>query len=352
MNTTDTRHITGASLYEKRKLYIRLLKTGKFATCQDLAEAVGISLSAARRWRKAHETGGLKALRPQVRGRKYGTNHKLPQDQEQQLQKWIIDQTPDQLKLDFALWTRKAIVQLIKEHFHIKMTLQGIGKYLKRWDFTPQKPIRHAYARDEKEVQDWKETIYPGIVKRAKQEKAEISWGDKTGIRSDDAAGRSYPPCRQTPVQRVKGKPEKINMISAITNQGKVRFMFYRDTMDATRLICFMTRLIRDAKRKVYLILDNLRVHHSRYLAPWLKEHKDEIELFYLPSYSPDLNPAERMNSDLKSALSQKPDSRTKEKMEKNALAHMRSVQKRPERIKRFFNDKRIAYASAKYEAA
>lgn len=147
---------------------------------------------------------------------------------------------------------------------------------------------------------------YPAIVKRAKKENAEINWGDETGIRSDNVVGKSYAPCGKTPVQRVKGRPEKINMISAITNRGKVRFMFYREMMNAGLLKRFMTRLIQTADKKIFLILDNFRVHHSRELVSWLELHKNEIEIFYLPSYSPDLNPDEHMNSDLKRALSKK----------------------------------------------
>ena len=139
-------------------------------------------------------------------------------------------------------------------------------------------------------------------------------------------------------------------MISAITNRGKVRFMFYREMMNAGLLKRFMTRLIQSVDRKIFLILDNLRVHHSRELAAWLESHKQEIELFYLPSYSPYLNPDERMNSDLKSTLSKKPDSRTKGRMEQNARSHMKRVQKNHHHIQRFFDDPNIQYASMEAE--
>ncbi|MEG2000864.1 MAG: IS630 family transposase [Evtepia sp.] len=323
----DGRKTTGGALWERRKQAIRLWKSKAVKhTYSSIAELVGVTRQTVKKWIESWKDGGNSALVPKRRGRKTGTCRDLHEQQEQEIRTLIVDSCPDQLKLDFALWTRGAVQMLALEKTGKKIPIRTIGHYLARWGFTPQKPIRRAYARNEGKVSEWKAKEYPQIVKRAKQEDAEINWGDESGIRSDNVTGRSYAPSGKTPIQRVKGKPEKINMISAITNQGKVRFMFYRDTMDAARLICFMTRLIRDAKRKVFLILDNLRVHHSRYLAPWLEEHKDEIELFYLPSYSPDLNPDERMNSDLKSALSKKPDSRTKGRMEKDALAHMRSV--------------------------
>lgn len=347
----DGRKTTGGALLERRKQAVRLWEsTAVKHTYSSIAKLLGVTRQTVKKWIEVWENGGTKALIPKRRGRRTGTCRDLREQQEKEIKALIIDTCPDQLKLDFALWTRGAVQMLVREKTGNIIPIRTIGHYLARWGFTPQKPIRHAYARDEAKVKEWKETEYPQIVKRAKLENAEINWGDETGIRSDNVVGRCYAPCGKTPIQRVKGKPEKINMISAITNQGKVRFMFYHDTMDAAMLIRFMMRLIRDAKRKVYLILDNLRVHHSRSLAPWLERHKSEIELFYLPSYSPDLNPDERMNSDLKSALSKKPDSRAKGKMEKNALAHMRSVQKRPHHIKRFFHDPRIFYASTEGE--
>jgi transposase len=347
----DGRKTTGGALLERRKQAIRLWKSNAVKhNYSSIAKLVGVTRQTAKKWIEAWKEGGNKALVPQRRGRRTGTCRDLTEQQENEIKTSIIDSCPDQLKLDFALWTRGAVQMLIHEKTGQMIPIRTVGHYLGRWGFTPQKPIRRAYARNEEKVKAWKGSEYPQIVKRAKAENAEINWGDESGIRSDNVVGRAYAPCGKTPVRRVKGKPEKINMISAITNQGKLRFMFYRETMDAKMLIRFMTRLIHDANRKVFLILDNLRVHHSRYLSPWLEEHKEKIELFYLPPYSPDLNPDERMNSDLKSTLSKKPDSRTKGKMEKNALAHMRSVQHRPEHVKRFFHDPRIFYASTEAE--
>ena len=98
-------------------------------------------------------------------------------------------------------------------------------------------------------------------------------------------------------------KPHHINLISTITNQGKVRFMIYKNTMNSQTMIKFLKRLVKDADRKVFLVLDNLRVHHSYKVRDWLSEHEDQIELFFLPSYSPALNPDEYLNCDLKDGV-------------------------------------------------
>ncbi|WP_176014271.1 IS630 family transposase [Victivallis sp. Marseille-Q1083] len=188
----------------------------------------------------------------------------------------------------------------VKISFGIEIPVRTLGEYLKRWGFAPQKPVKKAYQRNEAHVQKWLIEEYPRIKKLAKSEDADIFWGDETGIRNDEAKGRSYAPKGNPPVQAVNPVREKVNMISAITNQGKTHFMFYSETMTVQLLIQFMERLIHQNERKVYLILDNLRVHHSKTLTGFLQENAAFIKLFFLPSYSPDLNPDEYLNRDLK----------------------------------------------------
>jgi len=312
----------------------------------EIAPKVGVSRNTVGQWIKAWKEGGRAALKVKASGRPKGSGRKLYPHEEREIRKCWTDRCPDQLKLPFALWTRQAVQLLIKQRFDIDMTLVSVGRYLKSWGFTPQKPIRQAYERNDERVRIWLAEEYPVIATKAKQEDAEIHWGDETGLRSDDVNGRSYAPKGKTPIQRVKGTPEKLNMISTVTNRGQMRFMFYKETMTSQLLIAFMKRLIRSSGKKVFLILDNLRVHHSKIVNAWLIENKAFIEVFYLPSYSPDLNPDELMNGDLKSNLSKKPESKRKGELEKHAKAHMRSVQKRPQHIMGFFQKESVKYAS------
>ncbi len=280
------------------------------------------------------------------KGRPKGIGRKLLPHEEQQVRQDITDKCPEQLKLAFALWTRQAVQVLIKQNYSVDLTLQAVGKYLKRWGFSPQKPIRRAYERNDERVRVWLQNEYPVIASKAKKENAEIHWGDETGLRSDDVNGRSYSPKGKTSVQKVKETPEKLNMVSTITNRGQMRFMFYKENMTAQLMIKFLKRLIRSCKRKVILILDNLRVYHSKMLQKWLTENKAFIEVFFLPSYSPDLKPDEILNSNLKQAISRKPESRRKGELAKHAKAHMQSIQKHPEHIKSFFQKESVRYAS------
>lgn len=157
---------------------------------------------------------------------------------------------------------------------------------------------------------------------------------------------RGYAPKGKTPVIRLNAKRESINMISAITNQGKVRFKLFEGGMNATILVDFLKRLIKDAKRKVILILDNLRVHHAIKVKKWLTGKEEQIEIFYLPSYSPELNPDEYLNCDLKAGVHSGSPARSKEQLKKKVTRHMRMLQRKSGRVKKYFKHKKIQYAA------
>jgi len=346
METSDARKLVSAALEERRKLVIRLYRSGKYETYQEIAEVAGVHRNTVSIWIRRWEKGGDRTLKTQHRGRPLGECRRLLPDEEAQIRKDLVDHCPDQLKLPFALWTRQAVRLHIKSTFDIELPIRTVGEYLKRWGFTPQKPVKRAYQRSDVAVQDWLENKFPAIKKQAKAEDADIFWGDETGIRNDEAKGRSYAPKGTTPVQKVNPVPEKINMVSAISNQGKVHFMFYKETMSAQKLIEFMERIIQSNERKVFLILDNRRVHHSKMLNDFLIEQAAFIKLFYLPSYSPDLNPDEYLNRDLKANLNNKPLGRAKGKIKEHAENHMEGVTQNSERVIHLFHSETVKYAS------
>jgi len=221
------------------------------------------------------------------RGRKQGDGRQLTVDQEAQIRRLICDKTPDQLKLGFAQWNRQAIMQLIRDQLGATVPTRTIGEYLKRWDFTPQKPIKKAYEQCPAEVRKWLDEEYPQIAARAKAEQAEIHWGDETGLRSNDARGRGYLPKGQTPLVRVNNKREGLSIISRATNRGKVRWKVFEGAMQADLLIDFFKRLTKDADRKVFLILDNWKFHHARKVKDWLANHEAQIEVFLSAELQP-----------------------------------------------------------------
>ena len=344
MEKRDARKLSTQAQQELREMAIRLKESGK--TYKTIAEIVHVQPTTICAWYKAYQRGGKKAIKIKKRGRPSGSCRTLTAVQEHEIQKAIVDKCPDQLKFPFALWTRVAVQQLIRELFSIKMPIRTVGEYLKRWNYTPQKPLRKAYKQNPKAISAWLKDEYPAIAMKSKKENAEIHWGDETGLCNDSYHGRSYAPRGKTPAIKIHPRCQRVNLISTVTNQGKVRFMIYKDKMNSQTLIQFMKRLIKDSDQKIFLILDNLRVHHSHMVKDWLKDHKTEIEIFFLPSYSPELNPDEYLNCDLKIGVHSKVPARTKEQLAKKTLSHLRKLQKMPGRVKNYFKHPKISYAA------
>lgn len=340
----DARKLSPSAQEEKRKLAIRLWKKGH--PQKEVAEIVGTTPQTLSGWVKRYKTSGFSALNSRKRGKALGTNRSLTADQEAHLKKLLVDKSPDQLKMTYALWARKAVMELIEQEAGIKMPIRTVGEYLKRWGFTPQKPMKRAYEQNPKAVQQWLDEDYPKIKARAKTDNAEIYWGDETGMRNDCQHERGYAPKGKTPVVRLNANRQSVNLISAVNNQGKVRFKVFDGTMNTDILIDFCSCLIKTAKRKVYLILDNLRVHHAKVFKAWLSEHENEIEVFYLPSYSPELNPDEYLNCDLKAGVHSGKPARDKPSLKKKVISHMRMLQKKPERVSKYFYHEKIRYAA------
>ena len=345
MEKESARDQTLEQLHERRKQVVRLYRQG--IKIMQIVTMSGLSYPTVRGTIDLFEAGGWSAIRPALRGRARGDGRVLSAAQEEAVQRMIIDKRPEQLKMDFSLWSRAAVGQLIEQEFGIKLQVRSIGKYLTRWGFTPQKPIKRAYEQSPAAVQAWLEGEYPGIEQRARAEGAEIHWGDETALVNTDVRGRSFAPAGKTPVtMAVGGTRQKLSMIATVTNQGKTRWMIIEEAFDADKLIEFLQALIKDAGKKVFLILDNLRVHHSKLVKAWVTEHKDQIELFYLPSYSPQLNPEERLNADLKQEMGKRVAVRTKVKLREAANDHMAMLEQNPQRVMSYFQDRRVRYAA------
>ena len=345
MEKEDARYQTLEQLHERRKQVVRLHRQGYGV--MRIVEQTGLSYPTVRRVIDCYEANGAASIKPARRGNVMGTGRSLTQEQEDLIQRIICDKRPEQLKMDFALWSRAAVMQLIERECGVVLPVRTVGKYLARWGFTPQKPIKKAYEQSPAAVQAWLDEQYPEIEKRAKAENAEIHWGDETALVNTDVRGRSYAPAGKTPVTyAVGGTRQKLSMIATVTNRGKTRWMIIDEAFNADRLIEFLAALIKDAGKKVFLILDNLRVHHCKLVKAWVAERQDKIELFYLPSYSPELNPEERLNADLKQAAGSKAPARTKVQLKAVTTQHMQMLESSPERVMKYFQDPRVKYAA------
>jgi len=309
-----------------------------------VAEICECSESHVKATWKKYQNGGVNAIKAVEMGRPQNSGE-LTSEQQQAIQKCLVDKDPTQLKLPGFLWNRSNIQGLIKQKYKVNLTLQAISKYLKKWGFTPQRPIKKNYKQNPEEIKTWLEEEYPEIKRRAKEENAEINWTDETGCQNESNYIKGYAPKGKTPVLPVGNEHIRVNMISSITNQGKLRFMFYRDKMNGNKLIKFMQRLIKDSKRKIFLILDNLKCHHAIIVQEWLEKHKDEIEVFYLPSYAPEYNPDEYLNGNLKRKLVEKGYSVTADEIESKARGIMKTLQNNPAHVASFFKAEKINYA-------
>ena len=341
----DGRKLGKDQQVEARRRAMLLLKKGWHE--RDIAEAVGVHERTVRQWKAHQRDHGTEALLRDERGRQQGEGRKLTDAQEKEIVRLIADKLPEQLKLPFALWTRRAVAGLLEERFGLKLPVRTMGLYLKRWGFTPQKPLKKAYEQNPKKVKAWMEQEYPQIAAAAKSEGAEIYWGDQTGVNNQPNAPRGYAPRGQTPVVRQMAKRFGSSVMSAVSNRGSARWMVYKGALNAALLIRFLERLVRSMKgRKVYLILDNLKVHHSKPVKAWLEERREAIAVHYLPSYSPELNPDEHLNRALKSKLGQLPAAKDERGLQKQIIGQMRSCQMQPERIRSFFTSTSTQYAA------
>src|SRR4051794_5101453 len=251
------------------------------------------------------------------------------------------------LGLTTSLWTRQAAPGMIKEQFGIRLSIRTVGEYLKRWGFTPQKPVRKAYKQDPEAVAEWLEKKYPEIERRAAKEGGEIHWGDETGVRSTCQHSRGYAHPGETPELIVPGSRFSVNMIATITNQGKVRWMVYTGKMNAALFIVFLTRLIAGATKKVFLIVDHLSVHEAATVDQWLADKTDRIELFSLPKYAPERNAEEYLNCDVKANINTDGLPKDREELQGKLHRFMQRLAKLPARIASYFEHKYIAYAAA-----
>lgn len=302
---------------------------------------------SAAKWSQAVEASGVGAIESQKRGPK--VRPRLEPVDERAIQRATRHDCPDQLLLPFALWSREAVVALIERQTGRRVSVWTAGRYLRRWGYTPQKPIRRAYERDEAQVRAWLQSEYPAIKAAAKRDNARIFWGDEMGLRSDDQIGRSYAPRGKTPVVGATGKRFGCSMISAVSNLGELRFMVFKGKFVAGTFIDFLGRLLRSTgHQKLYLIVDSHPVHKAGKVKAFLAAdatRQERLKLFHLPGYSPHLNPDECVNQDTKQAM-RKRRPRDAGELMSNVGSHLKRRQQQPHVIKRFFHEEHVRYAA------
>ncbi len=312
---------------------------------QTAARPFGAARQAVGKWMKAYREGGMEALAAKPQGRPR-TGGRLQGWQAAAVVNLIADHHPEQLKLPFVLWTRQAVQTSVRRKFNMGLSLTTVGRCLARWGFTPQKPVRRACERDDAAVKRWLEEDYPAIRAAARKEKALIYWGDEMGVRSDHQAGRSYAPSGKTPAIPGTGRRFGCNVVSALTNRGHLEFMVFRKSFAAAVFLRFLRRLVKQARRKVCIIVDRHPVHRSKKVKEWLDANADRIRLFFLPGYSPDLNPDEMVNQDVKTNAVGRKRARSRPQPMRHVRRYLERRRDNPGLVRRYFHESSVRYAA------
>lgn len=299
----DARQLSDAALQVLRLRALRGIELGYSEL--DLAELLGVCNETISRWWTAYATDGLASLPGGRSGRPLGSGRLLSDEQAQRIQQRIDGNSPEEVGIPHALWTRRAVRDLIRKELGIDLAERTVGQYLRRWGYTSKQPSRHARLQDPDEVEQWLLETYPAIEAQAEREQAEILWTDEVGVAADQHPGYGYARKGERATMEVPKPHIRVNQISAISNEGTVRFMTYQGSLNAAVFLLFLTRLIAGASRKILLIADRLRAHKTPEVQAWLGAHRDDIEVFYLPTYSPELNPVEYLNNDIKATVNE-----------------------------------------------
>lgn len=333
------RRLPRRELPDVRKQFIRMIDDNVHPDA--IKAALRLGRSTFFKWRKAYRTGGAAAL--MVRPIPGGTP-KLTDRQESRLRGLIVGRDPRQFQFDFALWTRKIVRDLIRREFEVEMTPQGVGKLLRRLGLSPQRPVYRAQQQDPEAVRRWKTEEFPAIRAQARAEGAQVYFGDEAGVRADHHSGTTWAPVGQTPVVKVTGERCGVNMISAVSPQGTVHFDVFFGWCNAEIFVGFLKKLVHDAPGPVFLILDNLSVHKAQIVKDYVASLEGRLKLFFLPAYSPELNPDEWVWKNVKNDQVGRAGIRRGSELFGLATRALERLQQLPEVVCGFFGDPSLAY--------
>ncbi len=294
----DARHLSDEALQVLRLRALHGLELGYAEV--ELADLLGLRQETISRWWTAYRGEGLPALPGGRTGRPLGSGRLLSEPQAERIRSRIDYNTPQEVGIAHALWTRRAVRDLIRQECGLDLAERTVGQYLRRWGYTSKRPGRHSHKQDPDEVEQWLEETYPAIEEQAERENAEILWTDEVGVEADHHPGCGYARRGERATMETPPPHLRVNQITAISNEGAVRFMTYKGSLNAVVFLLFLSKLIEGARRKILLIADQLQAHKTPEVLAWLQEHKERIEVFYLPTYAPEMNPVEYLNNDMK----------------------------------------------------
>jgi transposase len=342
MQHIDTRRLSPSAQEALRLRVVAAVEKG--LSQSKAALTFGVSRQSVIAWMQQKKLGGVRALKAKKRGRPAEAS-KLEGRLAALVVHIILTSAPEKHGCTGVLWTRATVAELIVAKGGPVLSKWTVGRLLKRWKMTPQKPAKRALEQDPAAVARWLKEDYPQIVAKAKAMGAEIHWLDETGIRADHQAGRTYGRKGRTPIVEGTGQRWTFNLLSTLTNKGFLRFMTYGEKFDASTCIDFLKRLTKSTSSIPFIIWDRHPVHRSKKVQSWLKEHEQEICCSFLPAYYPQGNPVELLNQDLKANAVGRKRPTSLQELKKNVRSHLRRKQHRPIEARAYFKAASVRYA-------
>jgi transposase len=340
----DARRLAPAVQEELRWRVVSALESGAVGTYAEAAEVFQVAERSVGSWWRAYRKQGRTALASPPRGPAPGSRERIGESGRSAILQAMCDYTPQEVGLSGALWTRATTAGLIRMVTGVTMTEQSVGRWLRRHGFTPQRPARRSRHQREAQVQAWLDEEFPAIRERARTENAEIAFLDQCGLRSDTAPpGTSWAPAGRTPIVRVSGRRFRVNVMSAVTTRGALWFTVFTGRFNAKFFIDFLDRLARQAGRKVHVVADRHPVHRSKAVKAWLQDNAGRIELHFMPGYSPELNPDELLNADLKRHVSGAR-ARDADDLAHETRRFLRRRQRQPHIVRGYFHAPHVRY--------
>ena len=339
MKAQDGRKLSPKTLEEIRTRAVQRVQAGE--SPEIVIKTLGFSRACIYNWLARYRAGGWQALKT---GSRTGRPKKLGGKQIAWIYKTVVDKDPLQMKFQFALWTRSMIAVVVKRKYGIKLSDSSVGRLLRQLGLSCQKPLYRAYQQNSEAVMQWKENEFPEIKKNAKKVGATIYFQDESGIRSDFHSGKTWAVKGQTPVIETTGARFGLNMVGAISTRGQLRFMVVKGSVNSEKICDFLERLMHNTEKPVYLIWDGHPTHRSKKVKEYIASFDGKLEVFALPSYSPELNPVEQAWNNVKGHGIGRKKIFGPDQLKAAVLGQLRKLQKLPAIVKSFFRHPDCAY--------
>ena len=341
MARRDARELDHKTLEQIRIRAVERVQAGE--SPEVVIKALGFSRSCIYTWLALYRSGGWGALKARVlRGRPM----KIVPAQMKWLYETVTGKSPLQFRFEFALWTREMIQMLLREEFSLKLSLTSVGRLLRQLGLSCQRPLFRATEQDPERVRRWREEEFPVIRRMAKESGARVFFGDEAGVRSDYHAGTTWGVKGKTPVVLRTGKRKSVNMLSAVSARGELRFMLVQGRVNGAVFAEFLRRLMHNAAQPVFLVLDGHSIHHSRPVRDFVASQAGRLRLFFLPPYSPELNPDEQVWNYVKHHGIGKATLCVATDLRRFVLARLRWLQRLPWTVRMFFLSPHTQYAA------